>query len=809
MSIMKPKIASAAPQQASFWDYFVPPVFLSILSFAFYAPSFRYPFQFDDIANITKRFTIRDFDPFYRFLKIRWMGELLNSWNFMIGRFDPFTYRLINVIAHTLTGLVLFFLLFALLRLYKKNTFIYKHHIFISFITSALFLLHPTQTQLVSYVIQARLEGLATLFTFLMLLVFVLATQAQKTVSKVLYSIALVGIGILACSTKEIVIVIPILALAFDWFFIAQGDVAQLKKRWWLHALVWAAIWGTFLYHETSKWFTNILGMQTTTGNNRGNIITNNADDLITPYHYLISEFKVIVHYLWMFVWPFGISVEYDWKLSDSFFVPDSFFPFLGLALLIAFIGHSIYKRKYDGFCFGMVWFFVAVAPRSSIVPSPELLCDYKTYLASAGWLFVLALGLCFGLERLFELFKTSKTYSSFHKLFLAGVGLILLGYGVCIGFIIYGAPYNYKALASLLLLVPFGLGYLVYYALKHHKNESLYTPSTRALASLILLMPLGYLTYSRNLVWSCPEYFWGDIVKKAPLKARAHNNYGVSISEKGKYEEAIVHYKRAIELDANYADPWSNLAVAYSLTNRNDHAIQALRNAIKIFPDYPEAYNNLGSFLLQKKEYESAERCFKAAIQLRSYYGKAFFNLGRLYLEQDKKDLAWQHFEYATRGDLDNEHGYTILGEVSVKLNRFKDAINAYEKAIKLGANSPQILFNLANAYYMEKEFDKAVGLYHVLIKENPQNPHYHYNLGETYATIGDYNRALEAFNVAKNLPNAVAQTHFRIAYCLEQTKRLAEAKGYLQVMAAADAPDWFKDAAKKELDRVSSLKA
>ena len=124
--------------------------------------------------------------------------------------------------------------------------------------------------------------------------------------------------------------------------------------------------------------------------NNIGNMITSRPGAVITPLHYLISQFKVIVHYFFIFLWPFNISVEYDWKLVESFFAIDCILPLCILLCLGVLIVGLLRQNRTHPIAFGLLWFCVALAPRSTIIPSPELLVDYKTYLGSCGWLFVI-----------------------------------------------------------------------------------------------------------------------------------------------------------------------------------------------------------------------------------------------------------------------------------------------------------------------------------------------------------------------------------------------------------------------------------
>ncbi len=92
----------------NFW--FTGSVFgLICATLATYWPTLNYPFQFDDLMNITKNFAIRccSFN-FESLLSTRWIGEFSNKLNFKLGHFQPWSYRFVNVGIHTLAGLFLF-----------------------------------------------------------------------------------------------------------------------------------------------------------------------------------------------------------------------------------------------------------------------------------------------------------------------------------------------------------------------------------------------------------------------------------------------------------------------------------------------------------------------------------------------------------------------------------------------------------------------------------------------------------------------------------------------------------------------------
>jgi len=74
---------------------------ISIITTLIYWPSLHYDFQFDDIANIQKYFNIRHASLTNLFFSVsRWISYWLNTLHYKIGKFDPFSYRVGNVIIH-------------------------------------------------------------------------------------------------------------------------------------------------------------------------------------------------------------------------------------------------------------------------------------------------------------------------------------------------------------------------------------------------------------------------------------------------------------------------------------------------------------------------------------------------------------------------------------------------------------------------------------------------------------------------------------------------------------------------------------
>ena len=710
----------------------VPPFILACITSLVYYPSINYDFQFDDIANITKHFKIRHYSLYdLLFSGTRWISYWLNSLHYKLGKFQPFTYRLGNVLIHTSNGVLIFIILIMVLRRLPYESFFRRKSFALSFITALLFLLHPVQTQTVSYVIQGQLEGMSALFTLLMTFFFLLRSYTDKAWVRYSATTLFFILAIFSTGTKEIAIMAPLLIALVDWFFVAQGSQESFKSRWWLHIANFVIVIGLYLYLLKPNFFIDLFGLKMEVGNNLGNIITPDPNQTIKPLHFLISQFKVILHYFWIFLWPLHISVEYDWVMPKSFFSPDCFFPFIAL-LLISFIVYKLLKRQKTNLIgFAMLWFLINIIPRSSIIPSPELLVDYKTYLASFGWLFIITSGLVKLYEYIIWHSRTLKQFAERFKL-----------------------PYVFVTLIGGVLAAG---------------------------------------TIHRNTIWRSGIDFWANIVDNAPGKARAYNNYGVELSQKlGKFAEAIPYFKHAIGMDKNYRDPYNNLAVAFAATHQLDRAIETLQLSLKINPYYPEAYNNIASFMIEKKDYEQAKRALAVALRLRPHYGKAHFNTGRVLMEEGEAELAWESFRKACmEADLDNEAGFYGFAKCSLFLKKYDDAIFACKKTLEYNPDNEDAAFSLANAYYMTEKFDAAVEAYQYMLQKNPSDSKLWYNLAETYFSQGKTVEALKTFERLKNSPAITPNLYIRIATCYEKIGNPSMAKRTLQELLAKKIPD------------------
>jgi Flp pilus assembly protein TadD len=93
--------------------------------------------------------------------------------------------------------------------------------------------------------------------------------------------------------------------------------------------------------------------------------------------------------------------------------------------------------------------------------------------------------------------------------------------------------------------------------------------------------------------------------------------NQGLNHFAKMESDEAIAAFKKAIDLDANYADAYLGLAQAYDQKGLTDDAVTTITRAIELDPKEPLYHTSLSVFYRKKGMIPEAEAEMAQAVEL------------------------------------------------------------------------------------------------------------------------------------------------------------------------------------------------
>ena len=147
--------------------------------------------------------------------------------NYLIGKDNPFTYHLFNVLNHCLNVLLVYWVIGTILRLALRGG--ERLPAYCSFLPAALFAVHPLHTQAVNYV-WARSSLLATSFFLLSLICYILGGMHSRGRRFVSLALSLVCY-LLAIGSKPIALTLPAIIVLYDCLLVARFDWTVIRGR--------------------------------------------------------------------------------------------------------------------------------------------------------------------------------------------------------------------------------------------------------------------------------------------------------------------------------------------------------------------------------------------------------------------------------------------------------------------------------------------------------------------------------------------------------------------------------------------------
>lgn len=335
---------------------------LFLLAVAAYVSSFQGTWQFDDFRCIVSNSHLRNLTEVWPFSPGRFLVFLTFWGNYRFCALDTFWYHFVNLAFHILNGFLFYYFLLLLQEAAGKT----EERRFPAFLCAALFLVHPVQTQAVTYIVQ-RLELMCFAFIMAHLIFLLLALKNKIFLVPAILSL----IAGLFC--KENMAVAPLIAI-LGYFVFAQVDLKTFlkeNKKYILAAAAAFILLSLLVLRFAGVWKGTSFDLSP---------LARLYEDTPDILSYFATQFKVWTIYLRLCFWPFGLRLEYD--------VPPEGFssPWVILAILfwlaLAVAAWRMRERR-PYFAFGLGFFALALAPAASIIPNG--LYEHRLYCALPG----------------------------------------------------------------------------------------------------------------------------------------------------------------------------------------------------------------------------------------------------------------------------------------------------------------------------------------------------------------------------------------------------------------------------------------
>lgn len=597
---------------------------------------------------------------------------------------SPSAAHFINMFFYILVVLVVFELLRKLFPAFQVHVIA---------LMALLFVVHPIHTEVVSSV-KSMDELLAALFGFMAWRFFLHEDVVKKNsllyiaVGSILYFLSLLSKE----SAIAFLIIIPL-------------SLIMIQKKELKPSLITLIPLGfiTLLFLIIRH---NVIGTSTSTQSNGLAILENVLNASTSIWQTTATKSVILFHYIRLLFVPWPLTWDYSFNQ-----IPlvnwTSITAWMGLIIYgVLFITAILQFKKHPLLSFLILFFFISSSPTNNLflingATIGERFLFVPSFAFTTGFILLLA-----------KVFKINlDDFSGKNKTIFSGLAILIL-----LVFAVLSSNRTADWKSNLLLF---------------EKGVERSPNSSRAQYSLAT----EYLTQSKEVsdITEKNNYLQQSLIhfnkslEILPENKLSHYNSGLCYVQLGDTNNAIIRYKRAIELDSNYIMPVNNLGVLYQARQEFDAAQQYYELALKIDPNAKTPVKNLGDLFIMKGIYYS--QLGDDVNAMRSYQKSMSYNSNNSFL-------------------LNN------MASIYSSVQKFDSALICLKKAFNIEPQNLLVIQNIAAVSYLNKNYPQAIEYANKALAINGNLKKSFGVLADTYTALGNIkeaNRFRQLFNQSK----------------------------------------------------------
>jgi tetratricopeptide (TPR) repeat protein len=188
-----------------------------------------------------------------------------------------------------------------------------------------------------------------------------------------------------------------------------------------------------------------------------------------------------------------------------------------------------------------------------------------------------------------------------------------------------------------------------------------------------------------------------------------------------GLRDEAIKHFKDALEVDSEFSWPHVGLGNVYRNQGKLDRAEVEYNKAKELDPNNDKPNIGLGNIYLDQGKLEEAKAAYKRAIELYPNDALPHHGLGNVYLDQGKLEKAEDELKKAMELYPNDAKPHVSLGNVYKDKGEPEKAEAEYNKAMELYPNDAKPHVSQGNLYSDQGKLEEAKKEYEEALQLDP----------------------------------------------------------------------------------------
>ena len=638
-----------------------PVVLLITICVASFANSLTVPFFYDDLPTIVENASIRSWSDWRSIVATptdlpisrRPLVGLSLALNYSMAGLDVWLYHAWNLVVHVSAALVGMGVIRRTLLRFPLSA-PYGRASEFAFAVALVWAIHPLNSEVVNYVTQ-RTESMMALFYLLTLYASIRALEQRQRWRWSTLAVTACALGMLC---KESMATAPLMVVLYDRTFIFD----KLSTAWRQRLSLYGGLCAT--------WFLLALTIATSSP-----FASSGFTAGVNSWTYLLNQAGMIIEYLRLAVWPRELVAYYGWPAALS--VSDVWAE--GITVVALLVLTVVAMRRCPTVGFLGAWFFITLAPTSSIIPiATEVAAARRMYLPMWAVLTLAAAGVL----------ATWRAAAGGRR---AAVAVPFLAFGALTATLVTATVQRNAEYHSTLRLAQLDL-------------ERWPSPFSHASVADQLFLAGQHEEAKRHYMAAVPG---------AP---RAHYAFGLLLLRQGAIDDAIVQWEafcRAQPLDFRVPDARLRLARAYETQQRWARALEQARIVMAMFKsDTAEAIDARGivaDVSIKEGKFSEATTTYREYLKWRPNDGGAWMNLGVALANTGDGPGAVDAFRRTVTLSPANAAAYRNLALALFEIDSYQEAVNAGSKALALQPNDPDLHVMIGRALANQQQFAAA----------------------------------------------------------------------------------------------------
>jgi len=272
--------------------------------------------------------------------------------------------------------------------------------------------------------------------------------------------------------------------------------------------------------------------------------------------------------------------------------------------------------------------------------------------------------------------------------------------------------------------------------------------------------------------------------IQLEPNSALAYYNKGRVLSSLERYQEAQQQYQRSLEIfeeqlgnRADMAKSYHQLGILAYLQGDYQEALATFNQALELNPRDTDTWTQKGATLVNLRRYEEALASLDQALFLDPNLADIWNEKGRVLATLERYEEALATFDQALSLNPKDNDAWTQKGITLINLKRYEEALAAFDHALVLDPNLPNVWTLRGITYRTLERYEEALAAFDHALELKPEDATTFYYRGNTYVALKYFQQALADYSRAIELNPTYSQAYYERGWAYADMNRYQEA--------------------------------